>query len=61
MQAVSDEALLEDLVRLGKELGRRPSGSQITAKGKFGKDMYQKRWGTVSHAYEVALERDKAL
>lgn len=59
LQAISDDELLADLLRLAHDLGRRPSGNQITAKGKYSKDVYQKRWGSVSHAYEVALSRMK--
>lgn len=57
---ITDDELLADLLRLGKEIGRRPSGNQVTAKGKFSRDVYQKRWGSVSRAYDVALEWKKA-
>lgn len=52
--AVSDDELLADLLRLASELGRRPSGNQVTAKGKFSRDAYQRRWGSVEAAYIVA-------
>ena len=52
---ISDELLLEDLVRLANKLGRRPSGNQIAAKGKYGRDIYQRRWKSVSAAYEAAI------
>lgn len=55
--AVSDGELLDDLRRIAKLIGRRPSGNQVTAKGKYGLDAYQRRWGSVANAYEVALER----
>ena len=54
---LSDNDLLDDLLRLARELGRRPSGNQVSAKGKFGRDVYEKRWSTVAHAYEVALRQ----
>jgi len=54
---VSDSELLDDLCRLAKEIGRRPSGNQIAAKGKYGRDIYQRRWGSVAKAYEVAVAR----
>ena len=57
MRQLSDEELLGDLLRLANELGRRPSGNQVAAKGKFGRDVYQKRWGSVSRAYDAALNR----
>jgi Homing endonuclease associated repeat len=59
VQGISDDELLADLLRLAHDLGRRPSGNQVTAKGKFSSDVYRKRWGSVSHAYEVALSRMK--
>jgi len=51
---VSDDELLADLLRLAAELGRRPSGNQVAAKGKFSRDAYQKRWGSIEAAYVVA-------
>jgi hypothetical protein len=54
---VSDADLLDDLMRVAKELGRRPSGNQLTAKGKYGRDVYVKRWGSVAKAYEAATKR----
>ena len=41
---ISDEELLEDLRRLARELGRRPSGNQIAAKGKYDPTVYKRRW-----------------
>lgn len=57
LQGISDEDLLDDLVRLADELGRRPSGNQVTAKGKFSREAYQKRWGSISRAYDAARTR----
>jgi hypothetical protein len=54
---ISDEELLDDLVRLEKQLGRRPSGNQVAAKGRFGRDVYQKRWGSIAKACDAALAR----
>jgi len=54
---VSDGELLDDLMRVAKELGRRPSGNQLTAKGKYGRDVYVKRWGSVAKAYQVAVNK----
>lgn len=54
---LQDEDLLDDLLRLGQELGRRPSGNQVAAKGKFSDSVYKKRWGSVAAAYELALKR----
>jgi hypothetical protein len=52
--AVSDDELLADLLRLADELGRRPSGNQVAAKGKFSRDAYQKRWGSIEAAFAIA-------
>lgn len=56
---VSDHELLDELCRLAKEIGRRPSGNQLAAKGKYGRDVYQRRWGSVANAYEAAAARSK--
>jgi HNH endonuclease len=54
---IADEALLDEILRLEKLLGRRPSGNQITAKGKYHSDVYRRRWGSVAAAHKAALER----
>jgi len=53
-QSISDEEALQDLVRLTKELGRRPSGNQISAKGHHDPGVYKKRWGSITAACEAA-------
>ena len=55
---IPDEELLADLLRLAKELGRRPSGNQVAAKGKFNPTVYQRRWGSIAAAYDAALKVD---
>ncbi len=55
---IPDDDLLADLLRLAKELGRRPSGNQVAAKGRFNPSVYQRRWGSISAAYEAALKAD---
>jgi hypothetical protein len=52
---IPDEDLLDDLLRLAKELGRRPSGNQVAAKGKYNPSVYQRRWGSIAAAYDAAL------
>jgi hypothetical protein len=54
---ISDDELLADLLRVAALLGRRPSGNQIAAKGKYSHDLYQRRWGSMAKAYEAALVR----
>ena len=56
-QRIPDDDLLDELIRVAKDLGRRPSGNQINAKGKFSGDVYKKRWGSVARAYDVAVAR----
>jgi hypothetical protein len=57
---IPDEALLDELLRVAKVLGRRPSGNQLAAKGSYSPTVYQRRWGSVAKAYEVALKRGGA-
>jgi hypothetical protein len=54
---IPDEELLDDLLRLERELGRRPSGNQISAKGKYDPTVYKRRWGSVAEAYKAAQTR----
>jgi hypothetical protein len=54
---LSDDDLLEDLLRLSDELGRRPSGNQVSAKGKYDPKVYKKRWGSIAAAYKAAVKR----
>lgn len=54
---ISDDDLLDEILRVAKLLGRRPSGNQIAAKGKYHSEVYRRRWGSVAAAYKVALER----
>ena len=54
---IPDQELLSELLRLAKELGRRPSGNQIAAKGRYHPTVYQRRWGSVAAAYELALKK----
>jgi hypothetical protein len=56
-QSISDEDLLQDLVRLENEIGKRPSTNQVFAKGKYDPGIYRKRWGSVQAAYEIACEK----
>ena len=50
----SDDELLDDLRRVAASIGRRPSGNQLAAKGKYGSDVYKKRWGSIAKACEAA-------
>ena len=55
--AASDDELLQELIRLKKLLGRRPSENQITARGKYPLVIYRRKWRTVKAAFERAVER----
>jgi hypothetical protein len=57
---IPDDELLDDLLRLAKELGRRPSGNQVAAKGKYDSTVYQRRWGSIAAAYGRAISRKGA-
>lgn len=56
---VSDDELLDELQRIARLIGRRPSGNQVDAKGKYGRDKYQRRWGSIANAYAAALAREQ--
>jgi hypothetical protein len=51
---IADEELLNDLVRLAKELGRRPSINHVAAKGNYSPSVYQRRWGSIAKAFQLA-------
>ncbi len=53
---ITDEALLQELVRLRQELGKRPTLSEVSAKGRFSVKPYCDRWGSLKVAYEKAIE-----
>jgi hypothetical protein len=54
---IPDDDLLQDLLRLADELGRRPSGNQVAAKGKYDPTVYRRRWGSIAAAFEIAENR----
>jgi hypothetical protein len=53
---IPEEDLLAELLRLGQQLGRQPSGNQVAAKGKYNPSVYQRRWGSIAAAYKLALK-----
>jgi hypothetical protein len=57
MSRIPDEDLLRDLLRLEHELGKRPSGNRIAAKGKYAPDVYRRRWGSVAAAFAEATRK----
>ena len=56
-QAVNDDIALQELVRLTKELGRRPSINQVEAKSSYSSSFCKKRWGTMAAACEAAYAK----
>ena len=57
---VSDDELLDELMKVAKQLGRRPSGNQVDAKGKYGRHLYLRRWGSMTAAFKAAEKRKGA-
>ena len=53
---ISDEVLLEEIIRLKQELGKRPTENEVNAKGKFSVKPYRDRWKSLKIAYEKAIE-----
>jgi hypothetical protein len=54
IQKITDEQLLEEVVRLAKELGKNPSERDMNAKGRFSSMAYRKRWNTFVKARQMA-------
>ena len=53
---ISDEALLEELIRLEFVLLKPPTESELAAKGKFSIQPYRTRWGSLRIARDKAIE-----
>jgi hypothetical protein len=56
-QRISDDELLQEIIRLTRELGKRPSIPYINANGHYSDFTYRKRWGTIEKACQVAYEK----
>jgi len=56
-QKISDEELLQEIIRLTQELGKQPSETEMMAKGSFSKGPYRKRWGSFTKARQVAYAK----
>ena len=54
---IPEEDLMTEVIRLTKELGKRPSGSEMQALGKFSPKPYIKRWGTFAKGREAAYQK----
>lgn len=56
-QKISDEDLLQEIIRLTEELGKKPTNSEMNAKGRYSEKPYRKRWGSFTKAREVAYAK----
>ncbi len=54
---ISNEDLMTEIIRLTKELGKRPSDREMNALGKFSAKPYSKRWGSFAKGREVAYQK----
>jgi hypothetical protein len=52
----SDDELIEDLLRIYRELGRRPSQRDVEEHGKYSPSTYNRRFGGIVKAFYRALE-----
>ena len=50
----TDEEYLQELIRLTREIGRKPTLSELSAKGNYSIRPYIARWGTLTIACETA-------
>ncbi len=54
---IPDEELMAEVIRLTKELGKRPSDREMQALGRFSPRPYSKRWGSFAKAREAAYQK----
>jgi hypothetical protein len=52
-----DEELLEDIIRLTRDLGKQPTLAELSAKGYFSLRPYEARWGNLAEACKVAYAK----
>lgn len=52
--SIPDDQLLQEIIRLTQQLGKKPTDSQLSWKGKFSIRPYQKRWGSFGNACKIA-------
>ncbi len=52
-----EEELMAEVIRLTKELGKRPSDREMQALGRFSPRPYIKRWGTFAKGREAAYQK----
>jgi hypothetical protein len=54
---LSENALLEEIIRLTEELGKLPTESELSAFGQFSPKPHRTRWGSFSKAVQAACEK----
>lgn len=52
--ALPDGVYLQEIMRLTRELGKKPTDSQMNAKGQYSIKPYRDRWGSLNRACQVA-------
>ena len=52
-----DDELLQEIIRLTQELGKKPTERELNAMGRFSKAPYRRRWGTFDKACQVAYAK----
>lgn len=53
-QILDDADLLQEIIRLTRELGKQPTSRELAAHGQFSMKPYRARWGTWSNTLKVA-------
>lgn len=51
---IPDDELLQEIIRLTRELGKKPTESQLNSKGRFSVKPYRNRWHSFSNACKIA-------
>jgi hypothetical protein len=54
---ITDDELLEELIRVHKHFGKMPSERNVAAIGNYSLTPYKERWGSIAKAREVAYLR----
>lgn len=55
--ATPDQELMEEIIRLTRELGKRPSDREMSSFGRYSPKPYVKRWGSYTKGREAAYEQ----
>jgi len=54
---ITEDELLQEIIRLTRELGKKPSSSEMNAVGHYSDATYRRRWGSFIKAREVAYAK----